>query len=111
MKQKRTEYQNGWSRKNYESIAIQIWLEDQGIELIYWDEFKVSTRNHTYYGWKPQNNRGFLYNFNVKAKFSILNEFSCLRFYGIIVSNENKDKYLAIRFLKRLIEVKNAYMQ
>ena len=93
-------------RLYYESIAIQIWLEDQGIELIYWDEFTVSTRNYTYYGWAPQNSRGFLYSFNDEAKFNILIGFSGLRFYGVIVSNENTDKYLVIRFLRRLIEVR-----
>ena len=32
-------------RLYYESVAIQIWLEYQGIEQIYWEEFTVSTRN------------------------------------------------------------------
>ena len=93
-------------RLYYESIAIQAWLEDQGIELIYWEEFTVSTRNYTYYGWAPQSSRGFLYNFNDEAKFNILIGFSSLRFYGVIVSNENTDKFLVIRFLRRLIEVR-----
>ena len=46
-------------RLHYESIAIQIWLEDQGIELIYLDEFTISTRNYTYYGWAPKTVEAF----------------------------------------------------
>ena len=53
-----------------------------------------------------QNIKVFLYNFNDEAKFNILIGFSGLRFYGVIVSNENTDKYLVIRFLRRLIEVR-----
>ena len=63
-------------RLYYESVAIQIWLEDQGIELIYWDEFTVSTRNYTYYGWAPQNSQVIIVNFEDEAKFNILIGFS-----------------------------------
>ena len=93
-------------RLYYESVAIQIWLEDQAIELIYWDEFTISTRNYTYYRWAPQNSQGFMYNFEDEAKFNILIVFSAQRFYGIIMYNDNTDKYLVIRFQKRLIEVR-----
>ena len=48
----------------------------------------------------------FLYNFNDEAKFNILIGFSGMRFYGVIVFNENTDKFLVIRFLRRLIEVR-----
>ena len=93
-------------RLYYESIAIQIWLKIKAFELIYWDEFTVSTRNYTYNEWATQNSQGFLYSFNDEAKFNILIGFSDLRFYGVIVSNENTDKYLVIKFLRRLIEVR-----
>ena len=93
-------------RLYYESIDIQAWLEDQGIELIYWYEFIIPTLKYTYYWWAPQGSRGFLCNFNDEAKFNILIGFSGLRFYGVIVSNENTGKFLVIKFLIRLIELR-----
>ena len=47
-----------------------------------------------------------MHNFEDEAKFNILIGFSAQRFYGIIVSNDNTEKYLVIRFLRRLIEVR-----
>ena len=43
---------NDYKIRMFENIAAQIALKEKSYELIFFDEFKIASRHHNFYGWR-----------------------------------------------------------
>ena len=91
-------------RKFYESAMVKTKLEDLGYELMYLDEFSISFRQHTTYGWGPIGMKGFLDANTDTFDMSFMIGFSKQRFYGMVGTSSSNNSKSFLIFIKNAIE-------
>ena len=66
-------------RKLFESAILQVKLESDGQELIYIDEFSLSSRYNNFYGWSKRGEQGY-----IKTNYESFSMYFVIAFYHLI---------------------------
>ena len=98
---KTTQAQN--IRKFYESALVQLKLEDIGYELIFIDEFSISSKYHSYLGWPKVGEKGYLMTHQNSFSMYFIIALSAKHFYAIKGSSKAMDSSYFTTFIKELL--------
>ena len=71
------------NRSILESLMIQIYFDQSEFKWVYFDEFKISSRHHQFYGWTPIGKPGYVSLFDECLDLSVIVAFSTNVYYGI----------------------------
>ena len=93
-------------RKLFESAILQVKLESDGQELIYIDEFSLSSRYNNFYGWSKRGEQGYIKtNYESFSMYFVI-AFSSSHLYGIKgLSNQMNSNYIC-NFIKEMIKTR-----
>ena len=101
---KTTQAQN--IRKFYESALVKLKLKDIGYELIFIDEFSISSKYHNYLGWSKVGEKGYLMTHQNSLSMYFIIELSAKHFYTIKWSSKAMDSYYFTTFIKELLFIR-----
>ena len=91
-------------RSFLENSLILLEIQSQCIEVVYIDEFTVSSRNYSNYGWAPKGSKGYLKHYENNFKMSFILAFSKNRIHGVVGSSQTSDSLVFKYFLCKTIE-------
>ena len=104
VKKKITQAQN--IRKLYKLALVQLKLEEMGYELIFVDEFSISCKYHSYFGWPKVGEKGYmLMNHNSFSMYFII-ALSCKHFYAIKGSSKAMDSEYFMKFINEVLLIR-----
>ena len=89
-------------RKFFESAWVQSILENQGVELIYLDEFSINTRHLKYEGWSSVGYKGYISVNLEEFSMSFIWALSKEQVYGIMGFPGSIDHTVVRHFIKLL---------
>ena len=92
-----------------EALTLQLELLNDGYELIYIDEFSISSRRNPMYGWWRKGFKRYTYYFESPFCMSFIVAFSSSKFYAIMGVNGTINAAIFGLFLKRLTESMQEY--
>ena len=81
-------------------------LENQGYELLFMDEFSLSSRYNNYYGWTEKNKKGYLSLIYDSSSIFFVICFSSKQFYAIKRSSQLINSEFIKSFVKNIIIIK-----
>ena len=96
---KHTVYSHSWNSMIL--LEIQSWCK----EVVYIDEFTVSSRHYSNYGWAPKGIKGYLKHFENNFKMIFILAFSKDRIYGVVSSSQTSDSKVFRYFLHKIFEL------
>ena len=82
-------------------------LENEGIEIIYIDEFSLSSKKIGFYGWSKRGCKSFLKHFGQSFTMSFIAALSQDRIYGIMGKDGTGNSETIKIFVKELCETRN----
>ena len=96
-------------RKIHESLYIQVALEKKNYEIIYLDEFSLSTRKYVPYNWAPRGKQAYSRPCSQDFTMSFIIAFSRIRFYGIMGTMNTGNSKMFLRFIKNLTKYQSCW--
>ena len=93
---------NDYNRRMFENIAAQIAREENSYELIFFDEFKVASRHHNFYGWREKGKQGYINLFEEIININIIVAFSSRKLHLYQKTSKTIDSEYVMNFLKML---------
>ena len=91
-------------RKFFESAILQVKLEENDYELIFIDEFSMSSKYHKHYGWSKIGDKGYLLTHYDSFNMFFVIAFSQRRIYGIKGYSKAMNLELITKFIDQVIE-------
>lgn len=94
--------QTSSQRKFFEAAMLQLKFENEGYEIIYFDEFSVSSRYNSFNGWSKKGQKGYMVvDYDAFSMFFIVAISSC-RLYAIKGSTKPMDAEFIGTFLQEI---------
>ena len=100
-------FRNEIIRKLFESASLQIKLDKRNIEMIFVDEFKLSSKHWRFRGWAPKCRKGFIKSYSDSFHASFIVALSQKKIYGIMASDITFNASMFQRFIEHMLIMRN----
>ena len=94
-------------RKFFESSLLMLRLDQNNVELIYFDEFSVNTRHSSFKGWIIKGSKGYIKTHNDSFTMSFIWALSKTKIYGILGSSGTINAKILQYFIEQMITQRN----